>query len=152
MDTGHWEIYSGIPNNDYVNNQLGFIYIITNTINNKKYIGKKQMRTIKKRPPLKGKKNRRCEQIETDWKSYTSSSNDVNSDIIKYGKDKFKFQIIQFCNSKWELAYHEARLQFELNVLLKEDYYNGIINLRIPKLKYPKECSTIKYNINDSQN
>lgn len=135
MDLGHWEITCSIPDNEYVKNQYGFIYLIINTITNKMYIGKKQMKTIKKRPPLKGKKNKRCEEIETDWKNYTSSSNEVNLDIQKYGKDKFKFQILEFCMSKWELAYHEARLQFEHKVLLREDFYNGIINLRIPKLK-----------------
>lgn len=151
MDTGHWELCCGVPTQDFISKQFGFIYLITNTVTGKKYIGKKQMKTIKKRPPLKGKKNRRCEEIETEWRTYTSSSNEVNSDIEKYGKDKFKFQIILFCDSKWELAYHEARLQFERNVLLREDYYNGIINLRIPKLKYPKDVSTIKYETNDPQ-
>lgn len=135
MDLGHWEICCITLGDEYVAEQYGFIYSIINTINNKIYIGKKQMKTIKKRPPLKGKKNKRLEVIETDWRTYTSSCNDLNEDINKYGKDKFKFQIIQFCNSKWELAYHEARLQFEHNVLLREDCYNGIINLRIPKLK-----------------
>lgn len=135
MDTGHWEVGCFCPSEEYLNNAYGFIYLITNTVTGKKYIGKKQKKTIKKRPPLKGKKNKRCEEVETDWKTYSSSSNDVNTDITQYGKDKFKFEILLFCNSKWELAYHEARLQFENKVLLREDFYNGIINLRIPKLK-----------------
>lgn len=135
MDLGHWEVCCFSPNDEFIAQQYGFIYLITNTVTNKMYIGKKQMKTIKKRPPLKGRKNKRCEEIETDWRTYSSSSNDVNGDIEKYGKDKFKFQIIMFCTSKWELAYHEARLQFEYKVLLREDFYNGIINLRIPKLK-----------------
>lgn len=135
MDLGHWEVCCFLPNDKFIAQQYGFIYLITNTVTNKMYIGKKQMKTIKKRPPLKGRKNKRCEEIETDWRTYSSSSNDVNGDIEKYGKDKFKFQIIMFCTSKWELAYHEARLQFEYKVLLREDFYNGIINLRIPKLK-----------------
>lgn len=135
MDLGHWEVTCYILDEKYIAQRYGFIYLITNTVNNKIYIGKKQMKTIKKRPPLKGKKNKRCEEVETDWRTYTSSSNEINEDIKKYGKDKFKFQIIQFCDSKWELAYHEARWQFEQNVLLREDCYNGIINLRIPKLK-----------------
>ena len=135
MDLGHWEVTCYILDEKSIAQRYGFIYLITNTVNNKIYIGKKQMKTIKKRPPLKGKKNKRCEEVETDWRTYTSSSNEINEDIKKYGKDKFKFQIIQFCDSKWELAYHEARWQFEQNVLLREDCYNGIINLRIPKLK-----------------
>lgn len=134
MDLGHW--VTRIP---IIEDAYGFIYLITNTTTGKMYIGKKQMKTIKKRPPLKGKKNKRCEVVETDWKTYTSSSNEVNADIKQHGKDKFIFEILQFCNSKWELAYNEAKLQFDRNVLLSENYYNGIINLRIPKLKQHKQ-------------
>lgn len=128
-ELGHW-IYSGtIPKSTY-----GFIYCIENTATGKKYIGKKQMLHILKRKPLKGRKNKRHFIEETDWKEYTSSSNDLNTDIQKYGKDKFKFAILMLCNSKWELAYYEAKYQFENNVLLSENYYNGIINLRIGKI------------------
>jgi len=111
----------------------GFIYEITNLTNNRKYIGKKQCLTVRKRPPLKGKKNKRHVVLETDWKGYTSSSNQLNRDIEKLGKDKFRFKILRWCNSKWELAYNETRLQFEEEVLLREDYYNGIISVRIGK-------------------
>ena len=47
------------------------------------------------------------------------------------GKDSFKFKILRWCDSKWELSYYEARLQFKEEVLLRNDYYNGIINVRI---------------------
>ena len=128
-DLGHWE---GIleENTDL---PYGFIYRITNLTNDKKYIGKKQCQSIRKRPPLKGKKNKRREVVETDWKSYTSSSNQLNKDLESLGKDSFKFEIIRWCDSKWELSYYEGKLQFEEEVLLKDDYYNGIINLRIGK-------------------
>lgn len=109
----------------------GFVYMITDLTNDKKYIGKKQCQSIKKRPPLKGKKNKRHEKIETDWKTYTSSSNELNKDLETLGKDNFKFEILRWCDSKWELSYYEARLQFKEEVLLRNDYYNGIINVRI---------------------
>ena len=96
-----------------------------------KYIGKKQCQSIRKRPPLKGKKNKRHEKIETDWKTYTSSSNELNKDLETLGKGSFKFEILRWCDSKWELSYYEARLQFDEEVLLRNDYYNGIINVRI---------------------
>lgn len=133
IDLGHWT--TNLELNDSV--PYGFIYRITCNINNKQYIGKKQCQTIRKRPPLKGKKNKRCEVIETDWKSYTSSSKELNNDIIKYGKDQFKFEIIKLCDSKFALAYEEAKIQFEEEVLIKENYYNGIINLRVSR---PKQC------------
>jgi hypothetical protein len=121
MDLGHWTTLllmqeSSVP--------YGFIYKITCLTNNKKYIGKKQCKTIFKRKPLKGKRNKRHEERETDWKTYTSSSRELNEDIIKYGKDNFIFEIIQCCDSKFALSYFEAKLQFEEEVLLKEDYYN----------------------------
>jgi len=136
MDLGHWQT---TLNHDYSSDTIpyGFIYVITNTVTGKKYIGKKQIKSVKKLKPLKGKKNKRHFDIETDWKTYTSSSNDVNEDIVTLGKDKFKFEIVRFCQSKFELAYFEAKLQFENDVLLKSGFYNGIINCRIgraPKL------------------
>lgn len=127
-DFGHWISAAPLPETPY-----GFIYKITNLISNKCYIGKKQMVSVKKMPPLKGRKNKRHKEVETDWRTYTSSSNELNADIEKHGKDNFKFEILMFCNSKWELAYYETKIQFELDVLVSENFYNGIINCRIGK-------------------
>jgi len=128
MDTGHWKVYQAVPENAF-----GFIYEIVNTTNGKKYLGKKQMVKRIKRSPLKGKKRKRIDYVESDWKSYTGSSDKLNIDIASLGKDKFIFKIIKFCENKFELSYFEAKYQFENDVLLKEDYYNGIINCRIGK-------------------
>ena len=131
-DLGHWTTELVTENNKV---PYGFIYLITNLTNNKKYIGKKQCMTVLKRRPLKGKKNKRHEERETDWRTYTSSSRELNDDIQLLGKENFKFEILKFCDSKWTLAYEEAKIQFEEEVLLKDEYYNGIINLRIGKRK-----------------
>jgi len=128
MDLGHWITNENIDND---NLPYGFIYRIINTVSGKIYFGKKQIKSVKKLKPLRGKKNKRHFDIETDWKTYTSSSNDVNKDIEKLGKDKFSFEILKFCDSKFELAYYEAKIQFDHDVLLNEGYYNGIINCRI---------------------
>lgn len=128
IETGHWDITGNIPEDAF-----GFIYEIVNTINGKSYIGKKQMVRKIRRNPLKGKKRKRVDYIESDWKTYTGSSDNLNNDIENLGKDKFKFNILMFCDSKFELSYFEAKIQFEKDVLLSEDYYNGIINCRIGK-------------------
>ena len=131
MNYGHWK--PDVILEDASEVPFGFIYQITNLINNRKYIGKKQCLSIKKRAPLKGKTKKRHQVVETDWRTYTSSSNELNSDISTLGIENFSFKIIMWCNSKWELSYNEAKLQFEKEVLLSNEYYNGIINLRIGK-------------------
>tara|TARA_R110000744_G_scaffold147658_2_gene260686 strand:+ start:407 stop:724 length:318 start_codon:yes stop_codon:yes gene_type:complete len=97
------------------------------------YIGKKQIQKKIKMPPLKGKKNKRIKICESDWKTYTGSCNILNEHIEQHGKDSFTFKILQLCESKWELSYEEAKLQFQADVLVNESYYNGIINCRIGK-------------------
>jgi len=129
-DLGHWR-YSG----EILDDAYGFIYQITNSVTGKKYIGKKQMISVKKLSPLKGKKNKRWKTVGTDWREYTSSSNELNADIEKLGKNSFEFDILHICENKSQLAYFEAKMQFENDVLLREDYYNGIINCRIGKIK-----------------
>ena len=128
MNTGHWLLNEGVTIDD---NTFGFLYEITNKINNKKYIGKKQCFMRLKRKPLKGKKRNRISNVESTWREYTSSSNELNGDIEKYGKENFEFRILKICGSKWELAYEEIKEQILKNVLLRDDYYNGIINVRI---------------------
>jgi hypothetical protein len=128
MNTGHWLINEDVHVHE---NMFGFIYEITNKVNNRKYIGKKQCIRKIKRKPLKGKTRNRIDHKESDWKIYTSSSNELNEDIKKYGKENFEFRIIKVCGSKWELGYEEIKEQISKNVLLRDDYYNGIINVRI---------------------
>jgi len=128
MDTGHWLISEDVY---MYENMFGFIYEITNKINGKKYIGKKQCIRKIKRKPLKGKTRNRIDHKESDWKTYTSSSNDLNDDIQKYGKENFEFRILKVCGSKWELGYEEIKEQIARDVLRRDDYYNGIINVRI---------------------
>lgn len=128
MDTGHWLVNEDVY---LFENMFGFIYEITNKINGKKYIGKKQCLRRIKRKPLKGKSRNRIDHKESDWKTYTSSSKELNEDIIKYGKQNFEFRIIKVCGSKWELGYEEIKEQIAQDVLRRDDYYNGIINVRI---------------------
>jgi len=128
MNFGHWILNESVSLNEET---FGFIYEITNLIENKKYIGKKQCVSKIKRKPLKGKTRKRIDFVESDWKEYTSSSEKLNEDIKKHGKENFLFKILKVCGSKWELAYEEIKEQIKNDVLLRADYYNGIINVRI---------------------
>ena len=130
MDLGHWILSEGVLWKD---DTFGFIYEITNKVTGKFYIGKKQCLRKIKRKPLKGKTRNRIDHVESDWKEYSGSSNDLQEDIKKYGKENFTFTILRPCNSKWELSYFEAKEQMSRDVLLIENSYNGILNLRIGK-------------------
>ena len=128
MDLGHWTTKLKI---EQENLPYGFIYVITNNVNDKKYFGKKQMKSVKKLKPLKGRKNKRHFDIETDWKTYTSSSNELNADIQKYGKDKFTFEILSWCKNKSDLSYEEMKQIILANALYDKDYYNEYVGGRV---------------------
>lgn len=130
MDLGHWILSENVHWGDDV---FGFIYEITNKVTGKFYIGKKQCSRKIRRKPLKGKTRNRIDHKESDWKIYSGSSNDLQEDIKKYGKENFTHKILRTCNSKWELSYFEAKEQMSRDVLLIENSYNGILNLRIGK-------------------
>ena len=127
-------IYNGKAfESEDIQDYYGFIYRITNTVNGFDYVGRKYFKTIKKRPPLKGKKNKRRETVETDWKEYWGSSPRLQADIDRLGKDKFTREIIHLCESRGETNYLEAYYQFKEDVLLRENNYNGIIQIRLGK-------------------
>ena len=108
-----------------------FVYLITNTTNNRKYIGKKLAKRKVTRPPLKGKKNKRRSTKESDWRTYWGSSEHLKNDVNELGEDKFIREILYYCPSRGSAGYLEAREQFVRNVLASDEYYNGIINVRI---------------------
>ena len=109
----------------------GFVYLITNLTTGQKYIGKKLAKFKTTKPPLKGKKNKRRGYKESDWKDYWGSSDRLNTDVTALGPDNFTREILYFCKSRAEMSYIEAREQFDRRVLETDDYYNGIINVRV---------------------
>lgn len=109
----------------------GFVYLITNLTNNRKYVGKKLAKFKKTRPPLKGRKNKRRSKVESDWRDYWGSNDHLQKDVEELGPDKFTREILHFCPSRGVLSYLEAKEQFDRRVLEKDEYYNGIINVRV---------------------
>lgn len=125
-------IYNGkIFDTKDIDDNAGFVYRITNTTNGHDYIGRKFFTRKLKRPPLKGKKNKRISTVETDWKTYWGSSDRLHADILRLGKDKFKREIICVCKNRGHTNYMEAHYQFKEGVLLRDNNYNGIINIRL---------------------
>lgn len=131
--------YNGEPVNELPKDCEGFVYLITNLEDGRKYVGKKLAKFKKTRPPLKGRKNKRREKVESDWQDYWGSSDNLKEDVAKLGPDKFSREILHFCNSRGLMSYLEAREQFERRVLETDEYYNGIINVRVGGSKILRE-------------
>lgn len=128
--TPEWH-YNGEPVTILPEDCEAFVYLITNLTNDKKYVGKKLARFKKTRPPLKGKKNKRRSSVESDWREYWGSSDNLLEDITLLGPDNFTREILYYCPSRGVASYLEAREQFERKVLETDEYYNGIINVRV---------------------
>jgi hypothetical protein len=123
--------YQGKPVDEMPDEYEGFVYLITNLTNGRKYIGKKLAKFKTSKPPLKGKKNRRRGYKESDWRDYWSSSDKLQADVEELGQENFSREILYFCTSRAEMSYLEAKEQFDRRVLESEEYYNGIINVRV---------------------
>lgn len=130
-------LYQSAPVETLPEDCAGFVYIITNLTNQRKYIGKKLAKfskTTYKIVKLKNgtkKKKRIRSKIDSDWQTYYGSSPELLRDVNDLGTENFSREILYYCKSKAECSYIEAREQFTRRVLESTDYYNGIINCRI---------------------
>ena len=109
----------------------GFVYCITEISTGKKYIGKKFFWRPKTLPITKTRKRRVKTRVESDWRLYYGSSKEVQQLVESTGREGFKREILKLCKTKGECSYWEAKLQFQYDVLLKEEYYNEFIGCKI---------------------
>jgi hypothetical protein len=116
---------------------VGFVYLITNLTNDRKYVGKKlakfsrtTTKTVKLKNGTKKKKKVRS-KVDSDWMDYYGSSIELNKDVESLGKENFTREILFFCKTKAECSYIEAREQFARKVLESTEYYNNNIMCRI---------------------
>lgn len=105
--------FEGVPFlSENINDNFGFVYLITNIQNNRKYIGRKYFWSF--RTP-KGKK--RKVKSESDWKKYYGSCPELKEDIDKLGRENFSRTILSLHKTGGKTNYEETRQLFINNVL-----------------------------------
>lgn len=116
---------------------IGFVYLITNLVSGRKYIGKKlakfsktTLKTVKLKNGTKKKKKIRS-KVDSDWRDYYGSNDELKKDVEALGAEQFTREILYYCKSKAECSYVEAREQFTRKVLETKEYYNGQISVRV---------------------
>ena len=113
-----------------IGKHVGFVYLITNNIDDRKYVGKKLF-WFTKTKTVKGKKKK--EKYISDWKTYWSSSEEVKDDVKRLGEENFTREILYLCDNKGTMSYLELREQIDRRVLENNNYYNAFIGGKIHK-------------------
>lgn len=106
----------------------GFVYLIENLVNGRKYIGRKYL-TKAGYKTVKGK--RKKIRVESDWGDYYGSSSALKEDIDYYGKDSFRRTILRLCKTRGECNYFETKYIFEHDAILSPVYYNTWVSCKI---------------------
>lgn len=116
---------------------VGFVYLITNSITGRKYIGKKlskfsktTYKTVKLKNGTKKRKKIKS-KIDSDWQTYYGSNEELKKDVTTLGSENFTREILYYCTTKAQTSYLEAKEQFDRKVLETTDYYNGQISVRV---------------------
>ena len=117
--------YNGEDFTEVPKEMEGFVYLITNLTNERKYVGKKSFWTRRK-----DKKTGRRKTKESDWRNYFGSCDELNEDVKLTGKDSFYREILYLCPHKKSMSYYETYEQFLRNVLMSDEYYNTNIEGR----------------------
>lgn len=130
-------LYQGNVVDELPEDCIGFVYLITNKTNDRKYVGKKlakfsktTYKVVKQKNGVKKKKKIRS-KIDSDWRDYYGSSDELSKDVELLGADNFTREILHYCKSKAVCSYLEAKEQFDRKVLESKDYYNGHIQVRV---------------------
>lgn len=109
------------------------VYQITRLRDCKKYIGQKKFVNQITRPPLKGKRNKRHSTIESNWRDYWGSNDELLEDIKREGQNGFVRDAVWFCKSKSQMNYLESKAIFSSDAIIRDDYYNSWVSVKVSR-------------------
>lgn len=113
-----------------IGDSFGFVYLIENKLNSRKYVGKKYF-TRAGTKQIKGK--RKKVRLPSGWSGYWSSSEELKADVKKLGEENFTRTILYLCKTRSECSYRETKEIFTRDALLTTDYYNSWCSCKIHK-------------------
>ena len=122
--------YQNEPFTTALEDHAGFVYLIECA--GKYYIGKKTFWLKKKLPPNKSRKRAKVKYYESDWKTYCSSSKEMQK-LCKENPDGVVRNILVLCKTKGDMSFFETKAQLGMNVLFDDNSLNGVINCRISR-------------------
>jgi hypothetical protein len=81
---------------------------------------------------------RELEESRREFPLTGQNNKEVQLLVESKGRSNYKREILRLCETKGEMSYYEAKLQFENDVLLKDDYYNEFVGCKIHSRHLPK--------------
>lgn len=131
--------YDGLPYVD-TGEYYGYVYLIENSIDGKKYIGRKYFTAAGYRQ-VKGK--RKKIRKASDWETYYGSNEKLKAEVAEIGEHNYKRTILHLCKSKSECSYWETFEIFSRHALLNEIYYNEWVQCKIRRAHLKSLCSAV---------
>lgn len=116
-----------------IQDYVAFVYLITNNVNGKRYIGKKLFQFTKTSKKTKTSTKRKKVKTDSGWKNYFGSNKTLQADVIKYGKENFKREILHFCKTKGTANFLEVKEQIIYNALEDPEFYNDWIIVKVSR-------------------
>jgi hypothetical protein len=107
-----WYYNGEVFRSENISDNFGFVYLIENKINGRKYIGRKYFWSFRK---PKGKS--RKVKSESDWKKYYGSCPELKEDVIKFGRENFSRTMLSVHKTGGKTNFEETRQLFANNVL-----------------------------------
>jgi len=124
-------LYQNQPFTD-AGDYYGMVYMITNMLTGKRYLGRKYFTKAKIQQKTKTKRKKKL-RVTSNWETYYGSNAELLEDVKQHGPDWFRREILHLCTTRGETNYYEVHEIFAHGALLSDQYYNKWVSLKLHK-------------------